>query len=164
MDFDDYMKAIENSSPVDWRQISTPLYMGILSPSTQHVGGRDKVVELNVMAPHTQLVFKRNLSITMAKGVGDEKFDWDFTKKFADQNATSFYLDFFFNSALVHREILVSVDGGRCSLPLPKRDLTVSSRWYAVARLVHQVTGGTWDFDTLAQRAGLKPVNVPWPE
>lgn len=44
----------------------------------------------------------------------------DQTNVFPDKTATSNFVDFFYSGVLFYRDIYVSVDGGRCSLPLPK--------------------------------------------
>ncbi|HEX8821489.1 MAG TPA: hypothetical protein VF794_16310 [Archangium sp.] len=161
MDLEAYINAIAESSPDDWFHHDPPLYLGILSPSYQ---GK-RVVELDVMAPSGMLVFKRNLSVTLAYGIEhEESFAEEWARGFPDPNARSYFLDFFYNSALVYRDILVSVDGGRCKLPLPPREMDVPRRWYRVAQLIHGVIGGTYNFDDYARRGGLKIVDKPWPE
>lgn len=80
----------------------------------------DSVNTLEVKV-HTMIAsYKPNLSISMAWGIEhNNHFVEDWTDIFHDQSSSSSFIDFFYNGVLVFRDIYVSVDGGRVSIPLP---------------------------------------------
>ena len=82
----------------------------------------------------------------------------------------------FYNNALVFRDLYVTVDGGRVSLPLPKRKLDESSSegkivalevpegYHDFIRLVESLEGSADRFEEYFVRAGMTIVEKLWPE
>src|SRR5258706_10531254 len=116
-----------------------------------------------------------DISITLAFGLealADFKEEW--ANKFPDPHASSSYVDVFYNSALVYRDIYVSVDGGRAKLPLPNRKfdkstdkviaLEVPKGRHDFIRLINSLGGAISQFDEYFARADFKIVDEPWPE
>ena len=89
---------------------------------------------------------------------------------------SSSYVDVFYNNALVFRDLYVTVDGGRVSLPLPKRKLDESSSegkivalevpegYHDFIRLVESLEGSADRFEEYFVRAGMTIVEKLWPE
>jgi hypothetical protein len=69
-------------------------------------------------------VYMPDVSITLAWGLRHiDDFEEEWANKFSEPHASSFYVDVFYNNALIFRDICVSVDGGRATLPLPTSKL-----------------------------------------
>ena len=120
-------------------------------------------------------VYMPDVSITLAFGLyalKDFKEEW--ANKFADPHASSSWVDVFYNNALVFRDLYVTVDGGRSSLPLPTRRfddakekviaLEVPQRQHDFIRLVRSLEGSVQEFDRYFNNAGFKIVDEPWPK
>jgi hypothetical protein len=151
MDFETYIDIIARSAPADWNVIEGALAQAM--PDSKH---------LFLMA------YRRDLSVTMAYGMeADEPVRDDFTARFPNPAASMRYLDFFYNSALVFREVLISVDGEQGILPVPNPGPTAPyeapRRKCAVARLIHQLTNPLRDFDDYMSFVNLKPIEEFWP-
>jgi len=96
-----------------------------------------------------------NLRMESKHGEEDEHVD-DFREpwanKFPDSRARSYYVNVYYGATLIERVILVTVDGGRARLPLPRiGSLSVPELNLAVAR-VFDVPGTLTDY---MNRAGL---------
>ncbi len=141
MTLDNLIKLIVESGPDDWHRV--------------------------LETDDAVAVYKADIAVSMARAVGpSEDFETEWSNKF-DAPASSYHLDILYNGRPVHRDILVAVDGGRCSLPLPrmKPELSVPKAWHAVARLVYEIGGGQQsDFDRYFGQAGLKIADTKWPE
>jgi hypothetical protein len=100
-------------------------------------------------------------------GSGTRLGRWrQWANQFPDPHATSSYVDFFYNGALIHRELYVTVDGGRVSLPLPERrgERLVTPIGYArLCRLLVSFETNANEFDRYIARAGIQVVDEPWP-
>jgi hypothetical protein len=84
--------------------------------------------ELHVESHSEVASLKTDLSISIAWGfpcVEDFKEKW--ANQFPDQSASSRFVDFFYNGVMIFRDLYVSVDGGRCALPLPNLDVDPKS-------------------------------------
>jgi hypothetical protein len=153
MDFERYIETIARSAPADWNVEDGPLF---LPP------GPDG-------AKHTfTMACRRDLSITMAYGMPSRaEVRADFAERFPDPRASMRYLDFFYNSALVFREVLMSVDGEQGILPVPNPGPTAPfeapRRKCAVARLIHQLTNPMRDFEDYLAFVNMKPIDEFWP-
>jgi hypothetical protein len=81
------------------------------------------------------------------------------TERFTDKHAVGVYVDVLYFGAVVFRDYVISVDGGRCILPHPRLDdsgvWTTTSRQKALARTVHGLAGGSYDFDDYMARSGI---------
>lgn len=151
MDFESYIDIVSRSAPADWNVIEGPIMHAVHDSKHTFV-----------------MAFRRDLSITMAYGmVSTAPARSDFTERFPNPAASMRYLDFFYNSALVFREVVVSVDGEQGILPVPNPGPTapyeVPRRKCAVARLIHQLTNPMRDFDDYLAFVNLKPIEEFWP-
>ena len=119
-------------------------------------------------------VYIPDVSITLAFGLdADEEFKGEWVNKFTDSDASSSYVDVFYNNALVFRDLYVTVDGGRAILPLPTQKfddakkkviaLEVPQRRHDFIRLVQSLEGSVSDFDNYFEEADFKRINAPWP-
>jgi hypothetical protein len=155
----DLMRTVLNSTAEDWESIPPPTgpqYVGeVFSPSEgQHW--------LEVREHFAYYVLRSDVSIALAVGMpgfhGKEQltFDW---AVWPDRSVTGEFVDVLYNGQVVHREQLLSVDGGRARLPIPTAALadtgqtfpqifaeTVTEDQVTLARLVDALTGHT-EFD-----------------
>jgi hypothetical protein len=142
MQLDEMLKVCRESKAKDWNQID-PRGLGENRPTAVY-------------------------SADVAIGIGTsetlvEDFKEEWSTHFPDKSAQSVYLDVFFNGSVVHREVCVFVDGARYLLPLPSRveeggevSWVVDPDRAALARLAHQVIGGTSDFADGLSQAGIE--------
>lgn len=162
MDFDTFIDIIARSAPADWNVEEGPLYLHAAPHESRAKAAPKDMSHAFIMA------YRKDLSITMAYGMLCEdgiKAPW--TAEFPDTHTSLRYLDFFYNSALVYRTTLASVDGGQCVLPVPNPGPTspwdVPRRKSDVARLVHQVTNPMRDYDDYFTFARFKAIDEYWP-
>lgn len=152
MDFEAYIDIIARSAPADWNVLEGPLFHAAPDPASHAF----------VMA------YRRDLTITLAYGMPSKaEVHRDFAARFPNPEASMKYLDFFYNSALVFREVLMTVDGGQGILPVPNPGPTAPyeapRRKCAVARLIHQLTNPMRDFEDYMACANLKSIEEFWP-
>ncbi len=83
-----------------------------------------------------------------------DDFREKWANKFPDSRASSYYYDLYYGSSLLKRFLLVHVDGGRASLPMPQSpdDLRVDKASLNVARIFDNL--GT--LDDYFSRSGLE--------
>lgn len=103
-------------------------------------------------------VFKKNPSLRIETRHTDEfvhsdDFHEKWANKFPDPHATSYYYHLYLGATRLKEFILVSVDGGRALLPLPKyaMDLSVEPLRYKIALIFDQFGS----CDQYMKRAGL---------
>jgi len=70
-------------------------------------------------------IFKHNVNLRIQvnyddDGVHAENFNESWATKHPDSHATSYYCDIYYGTSLIEQKIVVSVDGGRAILLLPK--------------------------------------------
>lgn len=162
MTLEDLLKAIENSDPSDWNYITRPTF----AQDIQQVSGGHPVPWVEVDEHSSLLVFRPDLSITIAMGIRHlDEFYEDWARKgFADPGASSSWVDFRYNGVPVLRELLVHVDGARAGLPVPAHgSLDIPSRQYAIWQLIDEITG-SGNFADYFKRAGLQISKAYWPE
>ena len=117
---------------------------------------------------------KTDLSISMAWGLEHQSdFREDWANKFPDPKASSCYLDYFYNNGLVYRDVIVSVDGGRCFLPLPQIEMDEKQKKITaykvtvteinLVRLISRLTA-SYDYDSYISRSGFTVIDAEWPE
>ena len=105
------------------------------------------------------------LELTWGRVANDE-FVEEWTSRFPDPRASSFYAEATYGAALVLQELMVHVDGSRYMLPLPRIhkpdpksseiEWRVDHRRLAVARLLHGLAGSVgYDLDSSIQQAGF---------
>lgn len=88
-------------------------------------------------------VCREEPSLTMAWGLDvhdhDERrelhFDW--AQDFVNTTVRPFWVDFFWNNALIDRVELCSIDGGHGIIPIPNYEMKVTDFEVAVAYLIH---------------------------
>ena len=165
MDVRNYVDTVLASRSEDWLRVDAPIFLQDVRQQIYAVAGQPAQSAITVSGHDELLTLKSNLSIAMAVGMSHmEDYAGDWALQFPDRAASSEYVDLLWNGMVIHREIVVNVDGGRCVLPLPApRTSKVPRRRYEFVRLVHALTGPTADYDDYAARAGLTAVDdLPW--
>jgi hypothetical protein len=105
----------------------------------------------------TSRVFVGDVNIRIQKKFDDEDlhnedFKETWANKHPDSHARSYYYNIYFNSSLIKRIILVDVDGGRSSLPMPIfKSNKVKELDYSVA----EIFDSTKSLSEYMQRSGL---------
>lgn len=97
---------------------------------------------------HSHAVLREEPSLTMGWGLDvdsledrrERVFEW--AKKFVNSSVHPFWVDFFWNNALIDRVELASVDGGHGIVPMPHWGNTVTHYEMAVAHLIHSMDCG----------------------
>jgi hypothetical protein len=112
-------------------------------------GGRHEDGFSNIMGEHpNHAVCREEPSLTMLWGMDvydredreDLHFDW--AKDYVNSTVRPFWVDFFWNNALIDRVELCRVDGAHGTIPDPGSSLEVSDFEVAVAYLVHDLEDG----------------------
>lgn len=100
----------------------------------------------NIIGEHdSHAVLREDVSLTMHWGLEidsedrQRRFDW--AKEFPDPTVRPFWVDFFWNNALIDRVELAFVDGSRGVIPMPGYGKKVTDYELAVAFLIHDLTG-----------------------
>lgn len=97
---------------------------------------------------HSHAVCREEPSLTMSWGMevrdgqGQKDLTFDWAEGFIDSTVRPFWVDFFWNNALVDRVELARIDGGHGTIPLPDYGLEVTTFERAVAFLVHDLEDG----------------------
>lgn len=93
---------------------------------------------------HSHAVCREEPSLTMSWGMEvhreerrDLYFGW--AQEFVDKTVHAFWVDFFWNNALIDRVELCQIDGGHGTIPIPDAGLEVSDFETAVAYLIHDL-------------------------
>ena len=106
----------------------------------------------HIMGEHrSHAVCREEPSLTMSWGMDvhdredrrDLHFDW--AQDYVNPTVWPFWVDFFWNNALIDRVELCSIDGGHGTIPIPDHRLEVSDFEVAVAYLVHDLENGSND-------------------
>ncbi len=86
-------------------------------------------------------------------GTQCEDFKEPWANCFSDPSAHGYWVDISYDRALIDRDILVSVDGGRAMLPIPRSrtELVVSKKQYVIARVFDSFS----TLDDYMRQAGL---------
>lgn len=173
MNLEEFQNTIINTDPKDWNNISCwgagsgPSFRDSFSVWTKG-SGEFHNIEIDSHAEIYSL--KSNLLISVASGIShNDDFIEEWANSFPDKHASSSFVDFFYSNQLVYRDIYVSVDGGRCAIPLPdiKFDqekgklpkLTVPRDKYRFFRLLN---GAGYDYADYFSRTGIEIVDEPW--
>ncbi len=134
MGIDEILEFVQSSNAqADWKLIST----GIVSEAALKEDPR-----LRVTVHHDE------------RGVHEDDFQEPWANGFPDPKARSYWAEITYDRAMIERLVLVSVDGGRAMLPMPKSrvDLVVSKLKYRVAELFDE----TATFQQYFSKAGLR--------
>jgi hypothetical protein len=135
MTYQEFIEIVFRSSARDWKDA------GVM-PGTNH----------------RTLVHRGNIEVRLEVGrpCTDAFAEPHWAAKFKKNTAQSIYVDMYLGGAFVRSDILVSVDGGRCALPMPSvPEMTVSVNGAKLARLVHDGFGNENDFDEIMAIAGI---------
>jgi hypothetical protein len=175
VDLREYERRIVETTHEDWTIITCrgagagPSYLEHMSVWTT---GKGEFANLDVESHGMRASLKSDLSIWIAWGYPcnpDFKEEW--ANQFPDPKASSAYVDFFYGAGLVYRDLYVSVDGGRCRLPLPDMDIdreTHAVRRYTVPRNKYEFFRALDRFEHLSdfqryfQAAGFDVIDTPW--
>lgn len=95
-----FKKLVESDAPEDWRKVGN----GITRETAYHRGDVNLRLETSIDDDHAQ----------------NDNFMAPWANKFPDKTAKGWYVDLYYASTLIHRFVLVSVDGARAQLPLPR--------------------------------------------
>ena len=114
-------------------------------------------------ASRERAVFRPDVTLSLEWGpTVVDPFSEPWTEHFPHRHAASIHVDILYNGVLVFRDHLVSVDGGRCVLPQPRLgtdgSYVATMRQEALARTVHGLSGGSYDFDEYMRRSGIVAV------
>ena len=123
----------------------------ILATSTQD----DWIIDTNTGS----YTYKKDLNLRIAESNFDDDraFDEPWATKHPDPNAKSNDFTVFYNNSFVRKERLVSVDGHRAVLPMPKSrtDLRIDKADYNFAKIVN--TGS--QLDEYLERSNISVIN-----
>lgn len=136
LSIDEILKEITDSSPTDWEvNFSNDAETAIFK----------KYPNLRIETRHTK------------EFVHNDSFHEKWANKFPNPNATSYFYYLYLGATRLKEFILISVDGGRALLPLPKSaiELNVEPLRYKVAKIFDRF--GTCD--NYMNRAGLNLSN-----
>lgn len=177
MRYAEVLDMIDRSSAEEWNHIGClgsgagPSYKNVFYTWDDHKHGL--VTGVDSFPNHA--VYKEDVNLSMAWGLDRDERHWesnrmplsfDFSENFPDTSVSVFFADVFWAGTLVERRYLISVDGGRCALPMPQVRKTTeeSGRGFEevlisedlpLARLLHGLEG-TDDFDHYVRASGLR--------
>lgn len=152
MQLNDFIRTILSSDPNDWSVVSSPTLLDAVENIS--IGGQ---LMVKCDSHDTLFTYKNNLDISIAQGlshVRDFKEDW--LSCYADQSASSIYVDLMWCGRVVKRIIAIAVDGGRCVIPLPNltaREVRRSE--YEIMRLLHHIGHVQSSYNEYCSRAGI---------
>ncbi len=176
MNFNDYFKQVLDTTYDEWNTISCwgygagPSYLNRFEVWNT---GNGEFHNIEIDSHGMIAICKNNISISIAWGLKhNDDFSETWANNFPDKHARSSYLDFFCNGVLIHREIMVSVDGGRCYLPLPQRD--IDSKTYEVKRhfiskqksdfikMINELESSSDQYEYYLDSAGIELIEEDW--
>ena len=110
-------------------------------------------------------VYMPVVSLSIAWGLtDDDDFTEEWHQNFADKKARGVWLDILWNGAPIDRQAGVVVDGAKCTLPRPKRELEgeatigweISGWQHLIFGLVNTLAGvSSVQFEDYVQKAGF---------
>lgn len=119
-----------------------------------------------------RIVHKSDVALTVEWGTTvNNQYSDSWVEPFGDKKASSHVAEILYNGTVVYQQFYVSVDGGRCLLPLPKehfkqRDvlaepeveyLTVTKWAVDFVRLLDEIVQGPHgEYDSYLQKAGFR--------
>jgi hypothetical protein len=159
------LELCANSSRADWNVIpcwgadSGPSYLDHFEPIVTH----DEGFQLRHAEHSMRGSYIPDLDIGIGWGLDSRAFfpsgdrstyETDWTDRFDDKSATVHLADFFYRGNFVHREHYLSVDGGRCYLPLPNAQHQVSQRDHDLIAVLDRLEKES-EFGNYFQRSGI---------
>lgn len=163
------LATVFNSEPSDWVPVEGPVGMQHLGEVTEL--GVDKI---EVVGHHSLWIYEPDVHLSLAFGFPHRSSNFEYPRwpQFAEPKLTPYYVDVCFSGSPVHRDVLVSVDGGRAFMPDFKNEvapsgarfgmeafaLSATSAQVSLARLV-SVLQGTNEFDRYWETIGA--VEIP---
>jgi len=177
MNLYEYFERVINTEAKDWNTItcwgagSGPSY---LNKFTVWNTGKGNFSNIEIDSHSNIAVLKSDITMTFAWGLShNNDFAEEWANKFSDKKAMSSYIDFFYNGVLVFRDIIVSVDGGRCYIPLPDMEFdketskvkrfVVSNSKYKFVKMLNSFES-TYDYESYFSRSGLVIIDERWPQ
>lgn len=173
MNLKEYEELMVNTSERDWTKISCwgagsgPSYLNRFDV-WQSGSGDFKNIEIDSHAEYMSL--RKDLLVSVAWGLShNDEFKEDWANNFPDPHATSSFIDFFYSGVLVYRDIYVSVDGGRCYIPLPKiirnketfkiEKIFITKNRYEFFKIIN---GNDSEYDSYLRDAHIEVVDGEW--
>ncbi len=172
----DYIRVISESSKSEWLHT---VCWGYGSCGCFHDDLSNETIEdqmSTIIDKHSNYAtFANDVSISLAWGLGRENKELveSWTKVFPPKSSRMYFLDFFYNNALIYRENVVSVDGGRCILPLPKQvfdkkdetkiiEFRVNSKINRILKLINSLQT-TYDYDSYITKTKIVVIDGDYP-
>jgi|GEM_PF-4284147 len=126
MRLEELIQIIRESSNEDWNVIESNTLLSNVTTDDNNTVYADY---------HTnRAAYRPGLSIGLAWGLNcNENFYEQWANCHPDPQASSHFLDIFYNGMLVERIIYVVIDGGRSYMPLPHREMNENHEtigWY----------------------------------
>ena len=175
MRLDEVHDLIRTTGATDWHLVEGPgqTFLDTLAVTTFGIDD-DAPWRLDIDGHHSRAPFRGDVSLGLAWGLDYEggrtwKEPW---ATFPDEEVRGFWADILYNGMLIGRNLLASVDGGRCYLPMPHPIVDtdgaaptvtgqrVSTFEYNVARLIDGIGRGTSEFDTYFAQTGIQIIDV----
>jgi len=177
MNLNEYSNRIIESTKNDWNVITCwgfgagPSY---LEQSTVWSSSNNEFENIEIESHGMVASLKSDLSISMAWGMTlNSSFTEEWANQFPDPHASSGIVDFFYNGVLIFRDTYVTVDGGRCKLPISHREFDdethevirhiIPRARYNFYRMLNGFVS-TYDYDNYFSRTGFEVVETPWME
>lgn len=132
----------------------------------QYGGGQEAPFSYVIGEHHEHAVCREEPSLTMSWGMGITTDDQDelqfaWASAFVNPTVRPFWVDLFWNNALIDRVELCRVDGSHGTIPLPGYGLEVTDFQRAVAGLVHDLEGPLGDQSPDHYLAAIQAKVVP---
>ena len=116
-----------------------------------------------VSGNHEYAFCKEDINLRIVSSLADDDIQQDdfrepWANKFPDPSARGYFYNLYYGSTLLHRFILVSVDGARASLPVPQiGTMDVTQAQWKVA----EIFDGLGTLDEYAKQAGMVGGSTP---
>jgi hypothetical protein len=163
MTFDKLTETVLRSSAQDWVKALHPLGLHILEEYSKDT----ETHWLRSFGVDEVATFREDISIQMADFTGpgdDHPFHEAWLDNFADKQAHRRWVHLLWNGHTVFRQFVLSVDGGRCTLPIPNpRTLDVPEGLSAFVNLFHDVFGANSSYGEYFRSAGFRIIPGSWP-
>lgn len=154
MRFDEIMTMVQSSNAENWTEVQD---LFEVEHSTFYILREDASISLAFGAPHRD---------------GEAWSPEPWSQGFADKKVYGYWLDVRYNGVTIHRDLIMSVDGGRAYLPAgtlitePNKGIVgmkTNQSDVARARLI-DLLSGSYEFDSYLTRANITIKKPPLPE